>query len=688
MTVDYRDNTQDYYKIWGGAGDGNLKGGNGDDFISGGDGDDTIEGGAGADNLNGGENDGDSDTLSYAGLSQSYRPADAGSTSTRTGVDVILGGAATHAGRDANNNIVDVTDTISRFENLTGSRFDDKLTGVSGTEVNVIKGGSGNDWLISGGAGSRLEGGSGRDRLDGSAGGFLSYEGSGSGVTVDLSDRSPKTLSAADAALFDVTGDPLSVPDVIKVSGGDASGDIATGFVNVIGGRGGDTLTGNDQANELRGMGGVDTLTGGVGDDTLIGGEGRDTLKGGTGADRLDGGPGADNLDGGGTEIDNENDVATYASAMEGVTVDLSGGNRGAGDAAGDSFDGIEQYVGSYHADIFIAGDDPDNIIGGPTTGPGTSTTGDTSKDTVSYERSDKGVTVNLSTPAQGDTGEGYENGDTLTNIESVIGSRYVDNLTAHTDGSVITGGRDDDILTGGAGNDTFVFASGDGDDQINSFTITDGQDKIDLSAFTSIASLDDLKGEISLRDSDTDIKIDLPGGGEISLNNVTGAGLDTNDRDFYGLTADNFIFYTKRISGNMGDRFNNEINGGRGDDAIYGEQGRDTMNGGAGDDEMYGGEDNDIINGGEGDDWLDGGEGDDTFVFEPGSGNDYIMDFASGDRIELRGFTNEDGSELENVSGRNEDGNYIIDLPDGGTITVLGVGDSPLTVDTDIFIL
>ena len=167
LTVDYRDNTQDYYKIWGGAGDDNLKGGNGDDFISGGDGDDTIEGGAGADNLNGGENDGDSDTLSYAGLSQSYRPADAGSTFTRTGVDVILGRAATHAGRDANNNIVDVTDTISGFENLTGSRFDDKLTGVSGTEVNVIKGGSGNDWLISGGAGSRLEGGSGRDRLDG-----------------------------------------------------------------------------------------------------------------------------------------------------------------------------------------------------------------------------------------------------------------------------------------------------------------------------------------------------------------------------------------------------------------------------------------------------------------------------------------------------------------------------------------
>ena len=104
----------------------------------------------------------------------------------------------------------------------------------------------------------------------------------------------------------------------------------------------------------------------------------------------LDGGPGADTLDGGGTRDTPGTDTATYASAMEGVTVDLSGGNLGRGDAAGDSFPGIEQYVGSNHADIFIAGDDPDHITGGPT--------GDTSIDTVSYARSDEGVTVDLTT--------------------------------------------------------------------------------------------------------------------------------------------------------------------------------------------------------------------------------------------------------------------------------------------------
>ena len=612
--------------INGNGGDDTIDGGNGDDDIDGGSGDDIIEGDAGADMLDGGDG---TDTLSYAG-SPSGRTTGV-DANPRTGVTVSLASDPTDT--DNTGTHAEGDNAISNFENLTGSRYNDMLTGDG--SVNVIKGGSGHDVISGGGGADELEGGAGRDRLEGGAGDFLSYAGSGSRITVNLSDTSDVTLSAADAALFDVT----TVSDVIKVSGGDASGDIATGFDHVIGGRSSDTLTGNDKANELRGMGGNDKLNGGAGADELDGGDGNDILNGGVGDDTLDGGPGADDLDGGGTDDVPGTDIATYASAEAGVTVDLSGGNSGRGDAAGDSFEGIEQYVGSYHADIFIAGDDPEHITGGPTTGPGTSTDGDTSNDTVSYERSEQGVTVDLSSAAQSSvdavnpTGS-YARGDNLNGIENVIGSNHRDgdNLTAANGGSVITGGRGDDTLVGGAGNDTFVFASGDGDDQINSFTITDGQDKIDLSAFTSIASLDDLKGEISLRDSDTDIKIDLPGGGEISLNNVTGAGLNTNDKDFYGLTADNFIFYTKRISGNMGDRFNNEINGGRGDDAIYGEQGRDILNGGGGDDEIYGGEDKDTINGGEGDDWLDGGPGDDTFVFEPGNGNDHIMDFTSGD--------------------------------------------------------
>ncbi len=583
------------------------------------------------------------------------------------------------------------------FENLIGSSRDDNLIGDGESNVidggagndmvaggpggmDTLKGGSGSDVVTGGGDGDKVEGGSGKDRLSGLGTDFLSYAGSGSRVNVDLNDTSTVTLSEADAELFGLTD--REVGNVIKVSGGDASSDIATGFNHVIGSRGGDALTGNDQANELRGLGGNDTLTGNGGVDTLKGGAGNDTLKGGTGADTLDGGPGADTLDGGGTRDDSENDIATYVSAEDGVTVDLSGGNGGKGDAAGDKYEGIEQYVGSKHADTFIAGKSADHITGGPAE--------DMGKDTVSYVKSDKGVTVDLSSPDQGDEGEGYEKGDMLNGIENIIGSNHDDTLTALSTGSIITSGRGNDTLNGGDGDDilnggrgvdvfnggpvdgggmdTFVFAPGDGgDDEINGFTAGDGngRDQIDLSAFKSIASMDDLT--ISQLGSDTEI--DLPNGGEIRLNVV--------DKD--ELTADNFIFYTKP-SGARGDRFNNEING---SGALYGEQGNDTINGGRGDDEIYGGEDNDIINGGAGDDWLDGGPGADTFVFELGSGNDVIMDFEDDlDKIDLTAFINEADALPEGFvaavtgAGRNAEGNYVIDLTefDGGTITILDI--------------
>ena len=182
--------------INGNGGDDNITGGNGNDTLNGGAGDDTIEGGAGADIMAGG--DGDGDTLSYANSSRGNTTADT-DPNPRSGVTVSLtsiGGAAgenlgTHAEGDTIN---------GGFEILIGSRYDDRLTGASGTEV--IKGGSGNDWLTGGGGGNHLEGGPGKDKLEGATGDFLSYEGSGGGVNVNLNDTSTVTLSPADATLF------------------------------------------------------------------------------------------------------------------------------------------------------------------------------------------------------------------------------------------------------------------------------------------------------------------------------------------------------------------------------------------------------------------------------------------------------------------------------------------------------
>ena len=119
--------------------------------IDGGAGDDTIDGGAGNDILIGGANSAAGDTISYA--------------SSAAGVTVSL---AIQDGVTAQNTLGAGTDTLSGFENLTGSAFNDTLTGSS--LANVIMGGAGND-IINGGAGNdNLQGGAGTDTLKGGAG--------------------------------------------------------------------------------------------------------------------------------------------------------------------------------------------------------------------------------------------------------------------------------------------------------------------------------------------------------------------------------------------------------------------------------------------------------------------------------------------------------------------------------------
>ena len=98
----------------------------------------------------------------------------------------------------------------------------------------------------------------------------------------------------------------------------------------------GQTLTGNDAANTINGLGGNDILNGAGGDDVLNGGEGADTLNGGDGNDTLVGGIGsdtgsfADNFDARQSYTNNNGTVNFAGNWIEG------GGETGSGHNGGD----------------------------------------------------------------------------------------------------------------------------------------------------------------------------------------------------------------------------------------------------------------------------------------------------------------------------------------------------------------
>ena len=125
--------------IRGGYGKDMLKGGAGGDFLMGGPGDDILIGGAGADQLRG--NAGKDVLIGGEGgdILNGGQGNDTASYETATaGVTVSLDGSVTATGDAAG-------DTLGSLEDLTGSDFNDFLTG--NWDSNVLTGGGGNDTL-------------------------------------------------------------------------------------------------------------------------------------------------------------------------------------------------------------------------------------------------------------------------------------------------------------------------------------------------------------------------------------------------------------------------------------------------------------------------------------------------------------------------------------------------------------
>ena len=76
--------------------------------------------------------------------------------------------------------------------------------------------------------------------------------------------------------------------------------------------------------------------------------------------------------------------------------------------------------------------------------------------DTVSYENSDRGVTVTVNADGEGSVSGGHAQGDTITNFENATGSAHDDNLNGEVDAATantLKGLAGDDEIIGGAGS-------------------------------------------------------------------------------------------------------------------------------------------------------------------------------------------------------------------------------------------
>lgn len=425
----------------GGADADNLAGGDGNDVLNGGldadslvggDGNDVLAGGAGADGLNGGAG---SDTADYG---------------TSTVALIASLAAGTVSGGDAQG------DVLTSIENLAGTAYADSLTGDGG--ANVLSGRAGIDVLLGGAGADTLDGGDDNDVLEGGAGADALIGGGGI-------DRAEYLVSAAAVAINLATG---------IGSGGDAAGDTFVGIERVGGSAFADTMTGDAAANTLWGRDGNDQIAGGAGNDSLYGENGTDTLRGGDGDDYLIGGIGGDVLDGGAGI-----DTANYAEAASGVTVDLTGGTPAGGAAAGDSFVGVENVVGTVFDDVItgegsanaiagLAGNDQisgglgnDVIVGGD--GNDTISGGD-GDNTLAGDAGDDvltgGVGIDVMTGGNGNDALTGDAGD-----DQLVAGAGTDTLVGDAGNDRLEGGAGDDLLIGGAGADAML--GGDGFDTV-----------------------------------------------------------------------------------------------------------------------------------------------------------------------------------------------------------------------------
>ncbi len=130
-------------------------------------------------------------------------------------------------------------------------------------------------------------------------------------------------------------------------------------------------------------------------------------------------------------------------------------------------------------------------------------------------------------------------------------------------------------------------------------------------------------------------------------------------------------------------------VTGTNSNDVLFGGKSADDIFGYGGNDKLLGGDGNDTLNGGSSNDALLGGAGNDVFVYDVRQyGADTIGDFASGDKIDLRGLGVSSYSDLQPFLSQVSGSAVIGTIYNGSSesITLTGVPLASLSASSFVF--
>ena len=547
-----------------GAGNDSIEGNGGDDTIDAGAGNDTVDGGADDDSITGGDGD-----------------------------DSVLGGdgADTLAGGEG-------TDT------LDGGAGDDDIA-VGGDDTGL--GGSGDDVFtidptdpapdvavtIDGGTDGTVPGEEAGPE-NGDEGDVLDLSGETGDLDVVLAtDPESGTVDGIDTIAGD---DDITFDEIEKVltgTGDDSiDGGSSTGPIDVETGGGDDTVAGGTGDDTIDGGDDNDSIDGGDGDDSIAGGAGTDTLTGGLGADTIDGGAGDDDITVGAGDLatggSGDDDFFLDPTNTDGPdTITIDGGTDGtsgfpddlANDDDGDTLDFtgldnvtivtplVDDGTGSFSGQVSYTNDEGEVITVDFTE----------IENVLGLPGGPDGVVDGETTGELMDVGYDDANGPTdgggdqiTNNADSIEGNGGDDTINGGGGNDTIDGGDDDDVIDGGLGDASVL--GGDGADSVVG---GDGADTI-------------------------------YGGSNVPADNLIDDNIDPGQNDPDTLNGQD------------------TLDGGAGNDVIFGEDDDDNITGGTGNDSLDGGIDDDTLSGGDGEDTLIGGQGADSM--SGGLGNDTFL--------------------------------------------------------------